>query len=265
MLPSDPSVVLQATAHDAGRCAASGPPSARLRTSPWTSQPGNPAPTSARTTAAGSAQLRREAFRLRGLTASAPASASSGDPRRRWRARCSCFCRSSALPGCSGTSRGAGAGGADGATRRPRRDRTAGPPAGIGRLRALDVDAGAPRWTAAAPGERARAARTGTGTRPGRCAGRQPGAATSSAPTCGQPAPPNRPAGDPPHRRDAARRGPRDFDLIGADPRPADLHGADLTERCSSPGASSVGGGDATTPIPERLALPARWRSARGR
>ncbi len=56
----------------------------------------------------------------------------------------------------------------------------------------------------------------------------------------------------------------RDADLIGADLRAADLRGADLTGALFlTRGQLQSAVGDASTRIPDRLARPAHWRSAR--
>ena len=56
----------------------------------------------------------------------------------------------------------------------------------------------------------------------------------------------------------------RDADLIGADLRAADLRGADLTGALFlTRGQLQSAVGAASTRIPDRLARPAHWRSAR--
>ena len=56
----------------------------------------------------------------------------------------------------------------------------------------------------------------------------------------------------------------RDADLIGADLRAADLRGADLTGALFlTRGQLQSAAGAASTRIPDRLARPAHWRSAR--
>ena len=56
----------------------------------------------------------------------------------------------------------------------------------------------------------------------------------------------------------------RDVDLIGADLRAADLRGADLTGALFlTRGQLQSGVGDASTRIPDRLARPTHWGSAR--